>query len=117
MISKFLSDDFYRPDRFVTGFDTLERGAKQFNKGMEIGKQAYEINIAINDTWSARIKRVKRLSPSNDEVEYEESTLSSYEKLGYHANTCDLLKGFISSGCKLIVHREINGHVRPFQIQ
>lgn len=100
--SKFTLEDFYHPERFATEFDTVARGAEQFNRGLEIGKQAYEIHIGINDVWSARVK-----NPFGDIP----STVQSYEKIGYHANTADLLRGFICSKCKLIVHRVVESEL------
>jgi hypothetical protein len=92
MNSKFTANDYFYPDyRFVTDLDTIARGRVQFEKGLKVGKDAAEINIAVNDVWSAKMK--------------DGSFLQSYEKIGYHSNTVDLLRGFICSACPLYVYR------------
>lgn len=111
MDSKFSANDFYYPERFITSFDTVDGGDRQLIKGMKIGKESYEIHIAINDVWSAVTK------PQAPFSHFTPGHMQSYEKLGYHANTCDLLRGFIASGCKLIVHRSIDGKVIATEIQ
>lgn len=68
---------------------TVQGAEKQRAKGLELAKD-YIVHIAVNDTWSAT-----RCSES----------ISSYEKLGYHADTAALLQGFIDSGCTFFVHR------------
>jgi len=34
------------------------------------------------------------------------SSMTSYEKIGYHANTADLLRGFIDSAVPIKVYRD-----------
>lgn len=110
MDSKFTAEDFYYPERFATGFDTW-KGHDKFNDGIKIGKESYEIHIAINDVWSAVTKPKAPFSHDTP------GHMQSYEKLGYHANTADLLRGFIASGCKLVVHRWTEGKLVDTEIK
>lgn len=65
----------------------------QYNKGVEIGKNANVICISHRSIWSSCNK--------------DGSLTSSYEGIGYHACTKDLLHGFIDSGCTLAIRRLI----------
>jgi hypothetical protein len=65
--------------------------SKQYQHGLDIGRNASSVHIAVNSTWSARMK--------------DGASLSSYEGIGYHACTADLLRGFIDSGVRIVVHR------------
>ena len=97
------SESFLNPNNFTTSFDNERLGKQQYAEGLKVGKEAQSIHIAINDVWNARMK--------ND------SSLQSYEKLGYHANTSDLLRGFIDSKCEIIVHRYVEGSFVSTKIQ
>lgn len=86
-------------DNFRTMFDAQHvasgefgYAARQYKSGLEVGQKSTEIHIAVNSVWSARGK--------------DGGHTSSYEGIGYHACTADLLRGFIDSGCKIIVHRD-----------
>jgi hypothetical protein len=101
-LSKFVAEDFLHPDKFTTGFpaDSGEYGAKQYAKGLEMGKKSCKVTIAVNDVWSADLK--------------DGASRFSCEKLGYHAGTSELLRGFLDSGVKIVVCRE-NDHGRIIQ--
>lgn len=94
MPSKFTAEDFLSPEKFRSGWpaDGGDYGAKQYAKGLQVGKDAVKIAVAVNDVWSANMK--------------DGGHLSSCEKLGYHAGTSELLRGFLDSGAKIVVYRE-----------
>ena len=85
------------PDNFKTDFDgagphTPER---QYRAGYGIGLTSAEVQISESSTWGT-----SRLDGSNT---------TSYEKIGYHAGTADLLRGFLASGVQIVVYRRGNG--------
>jgi len=82
----------------ATPFDTPAGSAAQYAKGLEIGRAALAVHIAVNGTWSADMRTDR---PS------ERRSISSYEKLGYHADTAALLRGFVESGCQIVDHRGV----------
>jgi len=88
---------FKHPRMFITAFDTPERDAVQYKKGLETGKNSEYVTIARNGTWTART--------NNGGV------VTSYEGIGYHASTAALLRGFLDSGTEVYVSRE-NGETR-----
>jgi hypothetical protein len=94
--------DFLDPSKFVTESDARNKArgydAEQYAKGLEIGKNAKTIYISCGSVWSAELK--------------SGSSLLSYEGIGYHACTADLLRGFLDSGCAIIVHRLTEGVVK-----
>ena len=94
MDSKHRAADFLDPENFNTGWpgDTGEYASKQYQQGIDLVKDFTEINISVNDTWSA----------SNPE---KRSSLNAYEKIGYHAGTASLLTGMLDSGLPIFVHR------------
>lgn len=94
MDSKYRAADFLDPENFNTGWpgDTSPYAAEQYDKGIALAKEFTEINIAVNDVWSA----------SNPE---QRKSCHSYEKLGYHAGTASLLAGMLDSGLPIFVHR------------
>jgi hypothetical protein len=95
-LEKLSAWEYLNPSSFITDFDGLpshiNRGyaLKQHNKGIEIGKEYHKIHIDEHSLWSAS-------SPN--------SLCSSYEGIGYHACTADLLSGFLQSPAAIIVHR------------
>lgn len=84
---------YLNPGNFLTPWDALDSSysRQQYEKGMRIGQEASTVYIAINGTWSARMK--------------DGSHISSYEGIGYHSGTSALLKGFLDSGCRVSVYR------------
>jgi len=83
-----------QPELFASPLDALSNAAyaaEQYAKGLETGRNADAIHIAVNNVWSAAMK--------------DGASLSSSEKIGYHAHTAELLRGFLDSGCPIIVHR------------
>lgn len=99
------ASDYLNPQLFTTGFDDASPyGAdEQYRKGLAIGSASEEVVIAVNSTWSAR--------------GLDGSSTTSYEKIGFHANTADLLRGFIDSGCQIRVWRIVNDRCAEEVIQ
>lgn len=90
-----LSPEAYlNPENFTTAMDYApgrEYAAKQYAKGLEIGRASLSVHISCNGVWGATGK--------------DGSSVSSYEGIGYHSATKDLLRGFLDSGCAIDVYR------------
>jgi hypothetical protein len=84
---KYLDWQFFRTDWDVTP----ARAEKAYQKGVETGKSARYVFISANGTWGA--------------VMLDGGMITSYEGIGYHAHTADLLHGFIDSGAAIVVYR------------
>ena len=99
--------DFLTPAKFVASEvwpAPAKFAAEQYQKGLELA-QKWEIHISANDTWGGSRKDAKG-----------SSDLSSYEKIGYHSGTGELLKGFLDSGHPIFVHRVTDTGVRCFKL-
>lgn len=90
-MKSYTAEDFKDPMKFITLFDRGEN-KQQYNKGLQLGQKAEYIAISIGNVWSAKLKNG--------------GDVSSYEKIGYHSGTADLLRGFLDSKCTLKVYRE-----------
>ncbi len=91
-------------DKLSTDKDLKELKQSQYDKGWKFGKECEEINIALNGTFSVKMK---------------DSSYTSNEVIGYHAGTSELLRGFLESGAPIYVHREssLNGNkIQRYQI-
>ena len=92
---------------FKTMFDgaaNAEYRTKQYEQGLAIGKRSQYVTIACNGTWGAQ--------------GLDGSSTCSYEGIGYHAGTADLLQGFIDSGVPIVVYRySESGHAAETWIQ
>jgi hypothetical protein len=95
-------ENYLNPNLFSTVFDRPDRAKDQYAKGLELGKEWPRISIGVNGTWSGC-----RFGAAVD----------SYEKIGYHANTRELLQGFLDSGTQIFVYRWENRRVKCYQIQ
>jgi hypothetical protein len=76
--------------KFDTPQDTPDRGKSQYEKGLAYGREAEFITLSYKGVWGC----VKG-----------NSTVTSYEGIGYHSNTKELLRGFIDSGAVIVVYR------------
>lgn len=91
------ASDYLNPDNFVTASDKFPENIarnlaqQQFETGKKYGDDAKEVHISVRSVWSASLKNGGHVS--------------SYEGIGYHAGTADLLRGFLASSAKVIVHR------------
>ena len=79
--------------------------AEQYQRGLELA-QKWEIHISANDVWGGYRKDAKG-----------SSDLSSYEKIGYHSGTGELLRGFLDSGRPIFVHRVMDPDIRCFKLE
>ena len=89
------AEAFLHWENFRTKFDWLANNKKtqavQYEKGKQIGAASVYVSISANGTWGARGK--------------DGSSTHSYEGIGYHACTADLLHGFLDSGVPIVVFR------------
>lgn len=83
---------FLDPSRFVTSYDTAGHGAEQYAKGLKISRESESVNISASGTWGNRPLGGGGVG-------------CSCEGIGYHANTADLLRGFLAGPAPVIVHR------------
>jgi len=70
--------------------------AEQYRRGLDMGKVSTQVHISSNGVWGAT-----QPSKYGDGV----CSVQSYEGIGYHACTKDLLHGFIDSGVEIVVYR------------
>lgn len=87
-------NEYLKPENFVSPLDSWsnqEYKTEQYLKGLEIGRTSDSISIARNGVWSATSRR---------------GHVQSYERIGYHAHTSELLRGFLDSGCSIYVYSE-----------
>lgn len=91
------AEAYLDPSRFNNGFDDAHPriGAENYEKGLKTGRAAKTIHIAVNSVWGASM--------------LDGSSISSYTGIGYHTGTAGLLRGFIDSGCEILVHRDRTG--------
>lgn len=104
------ANDYLVPANFVTGWDadgaTMQDGRSrqeyadsQYATGLDYGRQCrgggYILIHLDNGRWLAQLTRG--------------AFVSSYECIGLHANTAELLRGFLDSGCEIRVY-ELSDH-------
>lgn len=97
-----LAEAFQNPENFKTENDTPALDAEQYKKGLETGQNAQHISIAVNGVWGAKMN--------------DGGHVASYERIGYHASTAALLRGFLASGVKIKVHRYQDGKFRETEL-
>jgi hypothetical protein len=66
----------------------------QYEKGLKYANESVEVGIGMNGTWFASGK--------------DHSQTSSYEGIGYHSCTAELLRGLLSGTARFVVYR--GGH-------
>jgi hypothetical protein len=101
------------PKNFVSDYDHIEVKSKkhpnmtfaqeQYLKGLEYGKDFKIIHINPRSVWNAGAFNSEDKIP--DHIEYNKSVLCSSEGIGYHRDTSEVLRGFLDSGAKIVVHR------------
>lgn len=88
------ASDYLVPENFRTSWDGPE-GSKyreeQYRTGLSYSENATRITIGQNSVWGASMK--------------SSSVVSSYEGIGYHACTADLLRGFLDGPAEIVVYR------------
>ena len=93
-VARLSPEQYLNPDLFVTpmddapGYENYRR--EQYKKGLSIGREAVEVTIACNGTWGYKNR---------------EGYTSSYEIIGHHVCTAELLRGFLDSGVQIRVFR------------
>jgi hypothetical protein len=88
------------PADYRTAWDgphNAEYRAKQFADGKALAEQGAAIYISVTGSWSARVPVAGRPG--------EYSHVSAYERLGYHAGTEDLLRGWLAGGARIYDYR------------
>jgi len=107
-LEKLDAMEYLNWQQFATPFDSLpshvadKTAERQYQAGLDIGHNATEIHLSYRGVWSSRNK--------------SGSSTGSYEGIGYHAWTCELLHGFLDSGTPIIVHRYNDGKIVSTQI-
>jgi len=90
--------DYLEPERFRTEWESMfpfeNRHREQYKYGLKVGSEADVVFIGYSSIWSAKLKSGVHLQ--------------SFEGIGYHAFTADLLRGFLDSGVKIVIHRLIS---------
>lgn len=104
-LSNMSAESFLNPDNFRTFFDStsLKYGAEQYAKGLEYGSVAEVVHISVRNVWSV--------------VKKDGGNIQSYETIGYHSQTAELLRGFIDSGATIVVWRDDGERVTDTVIQ
>lgn len=100
-LSQLKPTEFLNWKQFETSFDAMnniseDRDNKQYDHGLEIGNEFDYVTISRTSVWSAGMNAGGK-------------SVTSYEGIGYHANTTMLMKGFIDSGCDIYVYRDSLG--------
>lgn len=99
------ASDFLKPENFITKWDNINPilGQRQYEKGLRAREEYKQIFIGDGGTWGAHTKTG--------------GLVTSYEGIGYHANTCDLLRGFLDSGIPIVVYRNTSEGIKEFTIK
>lgn len=71
-------------------------------RGLETGKGLKYATIALNGVWGG--------------VSKSGGSVSSYEKIGYHAGTIDFLLGLFDSGCPIFVYVKRGGKLQKLRV-
>lgn len=75
---------------FRTALDRVDGFAKRFQEGLSTGARFAELGISTNGAWYASGPGV----------------LTSYEIIGYHADSAAFWAGVLKSRCRLAVYRD-----------
>jgi hypothetical protein len=93
-LNGYAPEKFLNPDNFKTETDHLPKagyGQEQYLKGQKIANESVEVGVSANGTWYA--------------VGKNGSFTTSYEGIGYHSKTSDLLRGLLSGTARFVVSR------------
>ena len=98
------ASDFLNPGLFRTDFDTdVDRRELRYGDELAKCKEYRAFHIGVNGTWSA--------------TTHCGGSVSSYEGIGYHAYTADLLRAVLDSDCAFIVHRIEDGKIVDYDVR
>ncbi|MEU8948808.1 hypothetical protein [Streptomyces sp. NPDC048489] len=93
---------FLKPENFVTEYDQRDpkRAEEQYREGLRLSAAYDRIVIRAGGTWAAEC------GPLHAEANvYMGKCAYSYEGIGYHGNTADLLRGFLDGPAPVDVER------------
>jgi hypothetical protein len=93
-LNKMSPEMFLNPDNFKTPNDEMrgeEYACKQYEKGLRIANESLEVGVSVGGTWFA--------------IGKNGSQFQSYEGIGYHPCTSDLLKGFLDGSAQFVIVR------------
>lgn len=91
-------NDYLTPANFVTRYDNASCAKKQEQYAADLGARSHTILIDSEGAWFAYL--------------LNGGMVAGAEIIGRHANTADLLKGFLSSGASLVVKTFENGQIQ-----
>lgn len=99
-LNKLSPETFLKSSAFKTSYDgchetSADHAKRQYAKGLEVGRESLRVIIDENGTWAADGRNG--------------AMTTSYEGIGYHAHTAELLQGFLDSGCEIVVQRRDKG--------
>jgi hypothetical protein len=85
-------EEFLTPEKFQTEYDRTPAGREAaYKEGLRISGLATEVYVNYMGTWGAHLATG--------------GLLSSYEGIGYHAYTADLLRGFLDGPAPVAIYR------------
>ncbi|MEU1880331.1 hypothetical protein ABZ470_23745 [Streptosporangium sp. NPDC020072] len=110
-------EEFLFPERFATRYDQEDDYAQQqYERGVRLSGEWDEIYIRHTGTWGARRgKQVSEAFP--DREPHWSSECTSYEGIGYHRSTADLLRGFLAGPAPVYVERRTENGIVKTQIK
>lgn len=88
------AESFRNPELFRTSYDAKLGDSvreKHYRTGLEVSTKSREVIIAANGIWEAS--------------RHDGSRMISYEGIGYHSCTADLLRGFLDGPAPLVIYR------------
>lgn len=88
------ADAYLNPATFRTARDTQAIAEEKYAEGLRRATEFHEVDISVDSVWSA-CSRTDNIRAS----------CQSYETIGYHAGTADLLRGFLAGTARIVVHR------------
>lgn len=98
-ITLIAPEEFLKPENFKTSMDTPELDQKQYEKGLKLSNKSDCVGISANGCWFADL--------------IGGGHMSSYEVIGFHSSTAELLRGLLAGTAKFIVYRNTSeGFIR-----
>lgn len=89
---------------YVTPFDAWRENRDyhqaQYDKALKMAQQGAIIHISVTGGWSAEI-------PPQHAYQTGYSSVTAYERIGYHACTADLIRGWQDGGAPIIDWRAV----------
>ena len=89
----------------IDGFDNcfpVDSDAN-FARGVDVADEMESVTIAVNNVWGGTSKNG--------------GSVTSYEKIGYHAGSIDFIKGVLSTGCPVKVFRCGGDGISTFELE